>query len=63
MINKILDAISNALNEEFGDEYEIYSEDIKQDLKEPCFFIICLNPSRFILTAFPIMLSPYIAPI
>ena len=46
MINKILDAISNALNEEFGDEYEIYSEDIKQDFKEPCFFIICLNPSE-----------------
>lgn len=46
MINKILDAISNALYEEFGDEYEIYSEDIKQDFKEPCFFIICLNPTE-----------------
>ena len=46
MINKILDAISNALNEEFGEDIEIYSEDIKQDFKEPCFFIICLNPSE-----------------
>lgn len=46
MINKILDGISNALNEEFGDEYEIYSEDIPQDFKEPCFFILCLNPAE-----------------
>lgn len=46
MINKILDAISNALNEEFGDDIEIYSEDIKQGFKEPCFFIICLNPTE-----------------
>lgn len=46
MINKILDAISNALSDEFGDDYEIYSEDIKQDFKEPCFFILCVNPSE-----------------
>lgn len=39
MINKILDAISNALNEEFGDDIEIYSEDIKQGFKEPCFLL------------------------
>lgn len=46
MTNKILDAISQALNAEFGDSYEIYSESIKQDFKEPCFFIMCLNPSE-----------------
>lgn len=46
MINKILDAISNALSDEFGDDYETYSEDIKQDFKEPCFFILCVNPSE-----------------
>lgn len=46
MINKILDAISNALCDEFGENYEIYSEDIKQDFKEPCFFILCVNPSE-----------------
>lgn len=46
MINKILDAISQALNSEFGDSYELYSENIKQDFKEPCFFIRCLNPSK-----------------
>lgn len=45
MINQIIEAISIALNEAFGDEYEIHMEEIKQDLKEPCFFIQCLNPS------------------
>lgn len=45
MINSIIEAISVALNEAFGDEYEIHMEEIKQDLKEPCFFIQCLNPS------------------
>lgn len=46
MINKILDAISQKLNAEFEDNYELYSENIKQDFKEPCFFIMCLNPSE-----------------
>ncbi len=46
MINLILKSISVALNTEFNEkEYEIYIEQIKQDLKEPCFFIACLNPT------------------
>lgn len=45
MINSIIEAISIALNEEFGDGYEIHMEEIKQDLKEPCFFISCVNPT------------------
>lgn len=45
MINTIIKAISIAINAEFGDGYEIYMEEIKQDLKEPCFFIQCLNPT------------------
>ena len=45
MINEIIEAISTALNEEFGDCYEIHMEEIRQDLKEPCFFIQCLNPT------------------
>lgn len=44
MINSIIEAISVALNEAFGDDYEIHMEEIKQGLKEPCFFIQCLNP-------------------
>lgn len=46
MINTIIGAISQALNTEFGDNYECYMEEIKQDLKEPCFFIQCLNPTE-----------------
>jgi hypothetical protein len=45
MINEIIAAISAALDAEFGDEYEIYMEEIKQDLKEPCFFAQCINPT------------------
>ena len=44
MINKIIDGISIALDAEFGSDYEIYTENIKQGLKEPCFSIVCLNP-------------------
>lgn len=46
MINSIIEAISVSLNEEFGDNYEIHMEEIKQGLKEPCFFIACLNPTN-----------------
>ena len=45
MINSIIVGISTALDAEFGERYEIFSEEIKQDLKEPCFFISCLNPT------------------
>nr|WP_296488160.1 hypothetical protein [uncultured Acetatifactor sp.] len=46
MINTLIGAISRTLNAEFGDNYECYMEEIKQDLKEPCFFIQCLNPTE-----------------
>ena len=45
MINAIIEAISIALNAEFGDGYEIHMEEIKQGLIEPCFFISCVNPT------------------
>ncbi len=45
MINSIIEAISISMNEEFGDGYETHMEEIKQGLKEPCFFITCLNPT------------------
>lgn len=45
MINDIISAISNAIYLEFGDEYEIYTQDVKQGLQEPCFSIFCINPS------------------
>ena len=45
MINKIIDGICTAINAEFGAIYEIYTENIEQGLKEPCFSILCLNPT------------------
>ena len=45
MINKIIDGISVAIHSEFGDPYEIYTESIEQGLIEPCFSILCLNPT------------------
>lgn len=46
MINSIIEAVSVALNGEFGDGYEIHMEELKQGLEEPCFFIFCLNPTK-----------------
>ena len=37
MIKKIIDGILAALSEEFGDEYTLYTESVKQGMKEPCF--------------------------
>lgn len=47
MINSIIQAISISLYAEFG--YENHMEEIKQDLKEPCFFISCINPTTILL--------------
>ena len=43
MINKLTKAICIAINEEFGDGYRIYTDEVKQDLQEPCFFVLCAN--------------------
>ncbi len=45
MINKIIDGISVAINSEFGDPYEIYTESIEQGLTDGSFSILCLNPT------------------
>ena len=39
MILDIANGISIKLNELFGDDYTIYTEDVRQGLEEPCFFI------------------------
>lgn len=46
MINSIIEAASAALNNEFGDNYEIHMEEMEQGLKEPCFFIQRLKPTN-----------------
>ena len=45
MINKIIDGISVAINSEFGDSHEIYTESVNQDLSDGSFSILCLNPA------------------
>jgi hypothetical protein len=44
MITAIIYALSVAINAEFGESYEIYTESVEQGFSEPCFSIICLNP-------------------
>ena len=44
MIDKIVKAISLALNAEFGENYKIYTEGLEQEMENPCFFIICDAP-------------------
>lgn len=46
MINAIINSISVALNAEFGERYKVYAEEVKQGLKEPCFFVFCINPTN-----------------
>ena len=45
MIQLLTESISIALEAEFGEEYQIYDESVAQGLKEPCFFIQCLEAS------------------
>lgn len=46
MINKMIDGIVRQIRQSYGEEkYEIYTEAVKQSLKEPCFSVLCLNPS------------------
>ena len=46
MYNDILDAVTRRLNELFGDDYEIYTDPVKQGLTEPCFFVQILEPTE-----------------
>lgn len=45
-IQNLINAIAEALFQEFGEGYEIYTESIEQGLTEPCFLVRCLNPTR-----------------
>ena len=57
MINDIISGVTAAIGKEFGEGYEIYTENVEQGLKEPCFFVMVLEPSlkryignRYLLT-------------
>ena len=36
---ELIDAVTAALEAEFGDTYEIHTMETEQDLKKPCFFV------------------------
>ncbi len=44
--NDIIDGVSIKLNELFGQDYELYTNNVKQGLKMPCFFIKTLPSSK-----------------
>lgn len=46
MINGIVEGISVAISDWFGEKYKIYAEEIPQGFREPCFFISCINSSE-----------------
>ena len=45
-VKELIDAIAEALFQEFGSTYEIYTEKVEQGLSEPCFMIRCVNPTK-----------------
>jgi hypothetical protein len=45
-IKELIDAIAEALFQEFGSGYEIYTEKVEQGLNGRCFLIRCLNPTK-----------------
>ena len=45
-IKELIDAIAEALFQEFGSGYELHTEKVEQGLVEPCFLIRCLNPTK-----------------
>jgi hypothetical protein len=46
VIKDVITGITDAIYEAFGDDYEIYTEDIEQGMKEPCFLVKCISPQK-----------------
>ncbi len=44
-VNTIVDGVSEAIHAEFGEGYEIYTEEVEQGLTPPCFSIAPIKPS------------------
>lgn len=46
MIQKVIDGIIEAIRTEYGSaHFKVYTELVEQGLKNPCFSVMCLNPS------------------
>ena len=50
MTEEIIKAVCKAIYEEFGSEDTLYSEAVEQNMKTPCFFVLCAAPelNRFL---------------
>lgn len=47
MYNQIMDAVTQTLDGLFGEDgFTIYTDEVGQDLQEPCFFVSFLEPSE-----------------
>lgn len=46
MIRLLVESISMALMAGFGEAYTVYDDSVEQGLKEPCFFIQCLESTN-----------------
>lgn len=46
MVNEIVNGISKAIYDEYGEKCKIYTESIEQGFKEPCFFIAVLDSDQ-----------------
>lgn len=46
MLNKTIIGISQALNQAFGDDYNIYIDNVEQDLNAPCFLVLPITKSQ-----------------
>ena len=46
MINDIIGKIGKSINDEFGENYRVYSESMPQEFETPCFFVECVNYVR-----------------
>jgi len=50
-LNYIVSSISKSIYNEFGEKYCIYSEEVKQNVVLPCFFIIPVKYSQSAITS------------
>lgn len=41
MIEKLIGAVAESLFKKWGEEYEVYTESVYQNVKKPCFFVEC----------------------
>lgn len=43
MLNDVIESVVKALHTAFGDGYRIYTDNVRQGLRSPCFFVQTLN--------------------